>query len=534
MSVDLQSDSGPDAPTSTASNEAHDAQLTATIARGGLWSLAGQASGLVVALFATPFTIRLLGPARYGLWALLQSSLSWLGLADFGMSAASTTLAAERHAQGDDAGEARATWTAALITIVATSGVAIAAGVAAPFLVTALLHVRHPLARSAELAVRLIAAASVATVIMGTLGTPLVVRQRWKANTLITSGTSIIYVALIPLALAVLGGGLYTAAIIYLGCALLSAAVMVWYAGRLQPELRRPRFVPHVARRLIVFGAALTVSGIASVVLTSAERILLGHYKSAAAVGYYAVAARLGTLLWVIPMSTTQPLLPAFVTLNGRGEIAQARALYRRALQASFLVLTPLTLLLGFLARPFLTFWAGSRYGQYSTVPFFVVLIGVWFNAIAWLPVTYLTAVSRPSLLARVHTLELVPYIAAAALLTTRFGALGAAAVWTGRVVVDALVFCWVASRTESLTLSPLPDQAMRSLTLCALFAGALAVLTTTTASLMLRSVYALALVPPYCLASWRFVLTSQERRGLRSLGLIISPLRRLRPSRQP
>src|SRR5437667_12516441 len=76
-----------------------DLSLSSQVAAGGLWSLGGQAATLVATLVATPFTLRLLGPAFYGLWALLQVALQWVVLADLGMATASTRLVAQRYAQ---------------------------------------------------------------------------------------------------------------------------------------------------------------------------------------------------------------------------------------------------------------------------------------------------------------------------------------------------------------------------------------------------------------------------------------------------
>lgn len=70
----------------------------AQVAAAGVWGLGGRVVTLIVALVATPFVIRLLGPSRYGLWALLQTSLTWAALADVGMGTASTKFGAEYSA----------------------------------------------------------------------------------------------------------------------------------------------------------------------------------------------------------------------------------------------------------------------------------------------------------------------------------------------------------------------------------------------------------------------------------------------------
>jgi O-antigen/teichoic acid export membrane protein len=66
------------------------------VAAASAWGLTGRVTLLFTNFVMTPFTIRLLGPARYGLWTLLVLSLSWASQADIGLGSASTKFGAER------------------------------------------------------------------------------------------------------------------------------------------------------------------------------------------------------------------------------------------------------------------------------------------------------------------------------------------------------------------------------------------------------------------------------------------------------
>jgi hypothetical protein len=61
-------------------------------------------------------------------------------------------------------------------------------------------------------------------------------------------------------------------------------------AVRLQPALVHPRFDRAVFRRLLSYGGALTVAGLALVPLTTAQRFFLAHNHSTTAVAYLGVA----------------------------------------------------------------------------------------------------------------------------------------------------------------------------------------------------------------------------------------------------
>jgi O-antigen/teichoic acid export membrane protein len=504
--------------------------MTSAVASGGLWTIIGQLVGLVTALVATPFTIRLLGPARYGLWSLLQTTTTWVGLADFGMAGASTRFAGDAHAHHDDEGEAVATWTAAIVSVLATAAVAAAVAFFAPWVVREVLHVRHGLRGTGATALRIVTAAVVFSAASANLGTPLAVRLRWRTSTAISQGFSIAQVVAIPVLLETIGGGVITTATVA-AVAGAGGLLALWLvAVRLQPAMRRPHFSRKMARRLLVFGGALTVAGVADIPLTTAERVLLGHYKSTVELAYYAVAMRLATLASLVPAAASQPLFPAVIRLQARGEHRAARDLYSQILKGAFLILTPLLLLVALVAQPFLSFWAGHAYGVHSAVPCFVLLVGVWFSSLSWLPLTYLMAVDRGGTVARLRLLEIVPYVVGAAVLTSSFGAIGAAAVWSARMVVDATAFFVVAKRFEGLSLSPLSDRSRRAALLPALLCVLVVLLSLTTSGFPLRAGCAVAIVPLYAGVAWFAVLADNERTAMRRLAVSINPFRRGRP----
>ena len=118
-----------------------DRSLSGQVAAGGAWGLGGQLAVLLATVLATPFTIRLLGPSRYGAWGLLQAALPWAALADLGMAGTvRTKFAAERYTDGDDPAKRPCVWTTLGVTVSATACAAALIGVLAPSIVLHLVH----------------------------------------------------------------------------------------------------------------------------------------------------------------------------------------------------------------------------------------------------------------------------------------------------------------------------------------------------------------------------------------------------------
>ncbi len=498
-----------------------------------MWGLGGQLAVLVATVLATPFTIRLLGPARYGTWGLLQAALPWAALADLGMASASTKFSAERYTDGDAQGEAAIVWTALGVTVTATACAAALVGVWAPSILLHLLHARGNSLGAYVVALRVFCGLFVFQSVAGTINTPQVVRLRWRPYTAITQGANLIVIVGVPVALACTSGGVITAAAVALGASAMSAAANLVVAIRLLPELRRFRFDRHLIRPLVRYGGPLTLGGLADIPLETAERFLLALNRSTVVVAHYAVAASLGTILAVLPQQLAGPLMPALVRLEAGGRTDEHRALYQKSLQALFLSLTPASILLALVAQPFLSFWAGHNYGRYSTGPFFVILGGLWFGAFSYVPYFYLVSSGRTKTIAYIRFAELVPFIAAAAALTAKFGAMGAAVAWSARVVINSFVTFAVVRSVAGLPWSPLPARRLVALAAPAALGCAAALAALVTNDLATRLGCAAVLGALYALVTWR-LLTTGERDGIRALLAELAPsgLKRRRSAR--
>jgi O-antigen/teichoic acid export membrane protein len=507
-----------------ASPRASKRTVAGRVAQAGVWNFGGQITILLATVSATPFTIRLLGPSRYGLWSLLQTTLIWVALADLGMATASTKLATERYSHNDQRSEVAVIWTALFITVSATICASTVVGMFAPFIVSHLFHVPKNLLTSGVLALRIICPLFLFQAITGIVNTPQIVRLKWRLYTVIMSGATVAGIVGVPIALTLVSRQIAIVAVVTLGGGALAAVGNVLLAVRLQPDLTHPRLDFHIARRLLGFGGALSVSGLAAIPLSSGERFLLAHNSSTVVVAYYAVAASLGMILSVIPQALVAPMLPGLVRLRSGGHTQEYRELYQRGLQGLFLVLAPAAAVIAFLAHPFLTLWAGPAYGRYSIGPFYIILAGVFCNSLAYMPYFHLLASGKAATVARIHVAELAPYIGLAVVLTAHFGALGAATVWSARVVADAVIYFIAARQTAGVSFSPLSARRTASLLSPLLLVGAMLAVGPSVGGLESRAGLSLGMSALYGIAVWKVVLTHPERTGLVTLVAEVIP----------
>jgi O-antigen/teichoic acid export membrane protein len=69
----------------------------------------------------------------------------------------------------------------------------------------------------------------------------------------------------------------------------------------------------------------------------------------------------------------------------------------------------------------------------------------MWFNSIGYIPWTFLQAQGRPDVVAKIHALEILPFVAMLYCLIWFFGLPGAALAWCLRIILDVALQSWFA-----------------------------------------------------------------------------------------
>ena len=406
--------------------------------KGTAWSLAGQATTVAVSALITPFVVRQLGAAQYGILTFLNLFTTYLAYTDLGMGTASTRFASLEESVGSNR-EAEVIWTGISLSALIGTGVAVLVITSASLLSDGLLHVGSALRGQAILAFRIVGVAFLLKNLGNVMNTPQLVRLRFDTYTAITSGSVLLQIALTPIVLW-LGGGLVTVAFMI-------AAVNFWTLGlhfvigrRLLPRLWPPRVNANLFRPLFNFGALVVLSQVPELILTNAERLGLTYFTSVANLAYYSIAYTYASLSLITAVAMGQVLLPMFSRLQSSSKADELGRLYRRAIVSMCFTLAPVAVVLAVAARPLLTTLIGPDYGRASTPACYLLLFGIVFNGMSYVPAYLLIASNKSGTIARIRWYELVPYLGTAAVLTMKYGIVGAAAAWTLRAIVDSML----------------------------------------------------------------------------------------------
>lgn len=424
--------------------------MTTKVVKGSLWTLAGQGLPLGVSLIATPFVIRFLGADGYGVLILVGLIPMYLGFADFGMSIASTKFGSDAYAQGDTEKEGKVVRTAAVIAFLASLPFGIAIFMLSGWLVT-LFNVPDHLQGEAAMALKFASATFVVNFLNGIFNTPQLTRLRMDLNTLVTSGFRILGIIATPIVLYV-GGGIAGAVFVLMAASVLTLLGHLYISGRLLRNLFELTVDRRAIRPMLKFGGALVVGGVAGILLVNVEKGVLARMVSTTALAFYSVAFTLASMLTMFSSAMIQSLLPAFSQLQTEDKRDQLNSLYSRGIRINLIWLVPALVFLSIVAKPFFTIWAGEEFGRESVLPFYILLAGVAFNIVAYFPNTAIIAAGKMDILAKLYWIELAPFAVLVWVLAARFGAVGAAAAWSARVIVDAFIQFFLAKRIAEIS----------------------------------------------------------------------------------
>ncbi len=476
------------------------------IARNTLWNLVGQIAPLLAAVFAIPLLIKGMGVDRFGVLTLAWMVIGYFSLFDLGLGRALIKLVSEKLGAGRPEEIPELVWTA--LVLMGLLGV-VGAGVTlalAGWLVTEILNIPVELQGETLASFRLLAW-SVPVVILTTgLRGILEAYQRFDLVNLVRVPLGIL-TFLSPVAVLPFSNHLDVIVMVLLGLRILIGVIHVLLCERVVPGLfRRIAYSRHHVRPMLGFGGWMTVSNVVGPMMVYIDRFVIGSVLSMAAVAYYVTPYEVITKFLVIPGALVGVLFPAFsASLAGNG--SQAIGLYRSGVRWVFLAMFPIVLLATVFASDGLRLWLSEEFSKNSTAVLQWLAAGVLLNGLANIPFALIQGAGRPDLTAKLHLAELPFYLLLLWVLMNEWGVVGASAAWTLRNLIDTVILFVIAAWLKS--------DLQRTLKFDGLIVGialTILALASISAGLVIKTVFAAAVLFGFFVAAWCYFLSVGER----------------------
>ena len=396
---------------------------------------------LGVSLAVVPLYIHRIGSDRYGIMSLVWMLLGYFGFLDFGLSRSSAN-ALSRLAHAGPAERGPVLITALYLNI----GLGCVGG--AIMYCAGLLMAGHMAALSGPLHAEILASlpwiacmlplSMISGVGIGAIES----REGFVVSNLLNSFGGVLGQVL-PITCAILFGPRLTviipAALAARGISTLCVlAYVAWNERPLHPR----QFDRSKVRPLLGYGAWVSVTGMISPMLETADQMLIGALLGPGALAHYSVPMNLVTRSQLVAAALAKTLFPRMSRLEHE-EADHLTVRSTVSLAYGFAAICAPAIIL---AGPFLTLWLGAPFAATATPVALILLVGGWTNGVAFIPFTFLQSQGRPDLAAKIHLCEILPFLGAVWLLTKWFGLPGAAIAWSLRVTID-LALMLIAGR---------------------------------------------------------------------------------------
>ena len=219
----------------------------------------------------------------------------------------------------------------------------------------------------------------------------------------------------------------------------LSVTLLTVFLWRSLPSSDRPPVLSFgLFRNVWRFAAGMSGITLSAIILTQMDKVILSKLLSLEMFGYYTLA---GVASGAIPFLLVTPvfnaLFPRFTSLVAASDDTALKVLYHQGSQLMAVLVLPVAAVLSFFSFDIMLLWTGSAKTAGMSSPIVSVLvIGMALNALMTLPYALQISHGWTSIGLRINTFLIITLVPAIYFMATRYGAVGAAAVWVALNII--------------------------------------------------------------------------------------------------
>ena len=206
-------------------------------------------------------------------------------------------------------------------------------------------------------------------------------------------------------------------------------AIFLWHS--LPNHDHSPHVNRHLLRNISGFAAGMSGLTVTAIVLTQMDKIVLSKLLSLEQFGYYMLASVVAGGLGMITGPLFNALFPRFSALAAVDNQEMLRGIYHRGSQTMSVLLLPPAIVVAFFSYDVVLAWTGNAITAQSTSPILrLLIIGTALNGLMNLPYVLQLSYGWTSIGLKINLFFIATMIPLLFLVTTYFGAQGAASVW--------------------------------------------------------------------------------------------------------
>ena len=338
---------------------------------GVILSYISMGASTIISIIYTPIMLRLLGQSEYGLYQLVFSVVSYLGLLSFGFGSAYMRFYARYKVQNDQDGIARLNGMFMTVFI----GIAILAILAGTILVNNVHLIFEQSLTTGEIqtAKGLIALMvfNVAVTFPASVFDSIVTSQEQYFFQRFVNLLRSVLNPFLCLPLLIMGFGSVSLVLVTTFLTLASFGVNMWFCfKKLHTRFVFGHFDRFLFKEIGVFSFYIFLNQIIDQINWNVDKFIIGTIIGTLAVAVYSVGAQLNTYFMSISNSISSVFLPRINIIVAEKEKMNSKLtqLFTKVARLQFLILMLILMCFIFLGPYFIRMWAGENYGEAYTV----------------------------------------------------------------------------------------------------------------------------------------------------------------------
>ncbi|HWR14662.1 MAG TPA: oligosaccharide flippase family protein [Terriglobales bacterium] len=414
-------------------------------------------------IVAAPILVHRLGLEQFGLWMLITSIISSGGLIGSGFGDAAVHYISTYRGRGDSAGVERTLHSMLWINAVLGATLAIFLWIVTPIAVGSLFKISGNLHVPAETALHFGAIALSLKCIENVFSGCLRALEKYRptANINIVTRT-VTVVSALALSLSGFGVVAIVAAATFANALGLTLHAL-WVRRTLALRTICPRLHRDSLAEVARFGSFSWLQALAGVAFNHADRLLIGAYLGAGAVGIYSICAQAAQVIHGVVASGSHFMFPHLAAHNGSGDVIGAERRFRIGLVFNLLAAVGLASMFVIFSHRLLSLWMGPEFALQGTVVLRALAVAYGMLAMNVVSHYALLAVGEVRFVSLLNVTSGIAGLATSVFLIPSLGMIGAA---TGRMVQGLIT--WVNFwRVHSYFVDrkgPMPQEEIRQL----------------------------------------------------------------------
>lgn len=180
------------------------------------------------------------------------------------------------------------------------------------------------------------------------------------------------------------------------------------------------------------FAGGMMATTLLVLLLMQVDKIIISRMLSLEVFGYYTLAGIVAAVLYQLTGPITQAYYPRFTELMIKGDIVGLTKLYHQSAQLISVLVVPTALMLVFFGEKILLLWTGNTVLAHNVAPLLSFLaLGTMLNCLMHIPYMLTLAYGWPGFAVRQNIVAVILLVPAILWVTPRYGAIGAAWIWT-------------------------------------------------------------------------------------------------------